>query len=208
MTRTKLVVLYEGGRRCRAKARRYICRTVEEKDDVAFVPEGNFEDARSVVENAEDADDWRWVDRLAESFVIEADIAAGDGRVEGGAGFGEAVDGFAELPHHFGFLGAAEIEAVRGGDGTRAARGHVAGGFGDGVHGANARIQLAPAAVAVRGEREGALHGAGLRILDAHDGGIARAGAGERVGADAGVVLLGDPALGGDCRRGQQLDEI
>jgi len=91
---------------------------------------------------------------ICREFVIEADVAAGDGRAEGGAGLGEAVDGFAELPHHFGFFGAAEIEAIRGGDGPRAARGDVAGRFRNGVHGSHARIQLAPAAVAVGGERE------------------------------------------------------
>ena len=49
------------------------------------------------------------------------------------AGFGDAVDGFAELPHHFGFFGIAEIEAIGGGPGARADGGHVARGFGDGV---------------------------------------------------------------------------
>src|SRR6267378_2550063 len=140
-------------------------RSVEEEDDVALVAEGDFQDLRGVVENAEDADDRRWIDGFAESFVVEADVAAGDGRAEGGAGFGEAVDGFAELPHHFGFFGAAEIKAIRGGDGPCAARGHVAGRFRDGVHGSHARIQLAPAAVAVRGERERALDDSCLRIL-------------------------------------------
>src|SRR6266478_2963741 len=179
--------------------------TIEQEDGVAFVAEGDLEDAGGVVENAEDADDWRWVDRLAESLVVEADVAASDGRAEGGAGFGEAVDGFAELPHHLGLFGAAEVEAIRGGDGTRAARGHVAGGFCDGVHGADAGIQLTPAAVAIGGEGEGALHDARLGILDAYHSGIARAGTGQSVRAHAGVILLGDPALRGDRGRGQQL---
>src|SRR6266849_2355779 len=161
-------------------------RSVEQNDDVAFIAEGDFQDAGGVVENTEDANDRGGVDGFAEGFVVEADVAAGDRRAEGGAGFGDAVDGFAELPHHFGLFGAAEVEAIRGGDGARAAGGHVAGGFGDGMHRADARIQLAPAAVAVGGEREAAFYGAGLRILDAHDGGIARAGAGERVGAHTG----------------------
>ncbi len=92
------------------------------------------------MENAEDTDDRRWIDGFAEGFVVEADVAAGDGRAEGGAGFGEAVDGFTELPHHFGFFGAAEVEAIRGGDGAGTAASHVAGRFGDGVHRADARI--------------------------------------------------------------------
>src|SRR6266851_3114444 len=93
-------------------------RSVEEEEDVAFVAEGDFQDARGVFEHAEHADDRRWIDRLAESFVVEADVAAGDGGAEGGAGFAETVDGFAELPHHFGLFGAAEIEAIRGGAGA------------------------------------------------------------------------------------------
>src|SRR6202043_2912123 len=90
---------------------------IEQNDDIALVAERDFQDLRGIVENAKDADDRRGIDRFAESFVVEADVAAGDGRAEGGAGFGEAVDGFAELPHHFGLFRAAEIEAIRGGDG-------------------------------------------------------------------------------------------
>src|SRR5258708_31008821 len=127
---------------------------IEEEEDVGFVTEGDFQDAGGVAENAEDADDRRWIDGFAESFVVEADVAAGNGRAEGSAGFGEAVDGFAELPHHFGLFGAAEVEAIRGGDGTRPAGGHVAGGFGNGVHRADAGIQLSPAAISVGGNRQ------------------------------------------------------
>src|SRR6267154_453400 len=151
-------------------------RSVEEEDEVALITESNLEDARDVVENAENADDRRRVDRLAERLVVKANVATGDRRAESVASFGEAGDGLRKLPHHFGLFGTPKIEAIRGGDGTRAARGHIAGGFRDGVHGANARMELAPAAVAVGRERQGALHGTGLGILDAHDRGIARAG--------------------------------
>jgi len=76
------------------------------------------------------------------------------------------------------------------------------------MHRANARIQLTPAAVAVGGERECALYGAGLRILDADDSGIARAG-------PASVFVRTDVSycsviqrLESDRRRRQQLHEI
>src|SRR5207245_7843077 len=87
----------------------YGCRSrrsssVQPNDDIAFVAEGDLEDAGSVVENAEDSDYWRRVNEFAEGFVVEADVAASDGRAKSGASFGEAVDGFAELPHHFGLL--------------------------------------------------------------------------------------------------------
>src|SRR5207245_6229134 len=66
----------------------------------------------------------------------------------------------------------------------------------------------APAAVAVGRERESALDSVGPRILDAHDGGIAGARSCERVGADRSVVLLGDPALGSNRGRSEQLHKI
>ena len=153
-------------------------RAIEQDDKVAGVAEGDFQDAGDIVKDAEHADHGRRVDGFAEGFVVEADVAAGDGRAEGGAGFGEAVDSFAELPHHLGLFRAAEIEAIRGGDRPRAAAGHIARGFGDRVHGANARIQLAPATIAVGGERQRAFCESCLRILDAHHCGITRSGPG------------------------------
>src|SRR5262245_53967891 len=78
------------GRRCRAKARGNVSGAVEEENEVAGIAEGDFQDAGRVIEDAEHADDWRGVDRFAESFVVEADVAARDGRAERGAGFGNA----------------------------------------------------------------------------------------------------------------------
>src|SRR5260370_24135032 len=109
-------------------------RSVEEEDDVALVAKSNLQDVRCVFDHAENPDDRRRIDRLAEGFVVEADVAAGDGRAESGAGFSEAVDSFAELPHHFRLFRAAEIEAIRGSDGACATAGHVAGRLRDGVH--------------------------------------------------------------------------
>src|SRR5205823_2201393 len=113
-------------------------RAIEQDDKVAGVAEGDFQDAGDIVKDAEHADHGRRVDGFAEGFVVEADVAAGDGRAKGGAGVGDAVDRFAELPHHFRLLRAAEVEAVRGGNGARAACGYVARGFRDGVHRADA----------------------------------------------------------------------
>ncbi len=78
---------------------------------------------------------------LAKSVVIEADVAAGDGNVEGAAGFSDAIDGFAELPHHFGLFGIAEIEAIGGGQRDARRCSDIARSFGDGMHRANARIE-------------------------------------------------------------------
>ncbi len=67
---------------------------------------------------------------------------------------------------------------------------------------------MAPSAVAVGGERQRALDDACLRILDAHHCCIARAGARQSVRAHGSVVLFGDPALGGNRGRCEQLHEI
>ena len=105
-------------------------RSIQQDHSVAGFAEGDFQDLRGVFDHPDDADDRGGVDRFAESFVVEADVASGDGSVEGGARFDQAIDGFAELPHHFGLFGAAEIQAIRGGDGPRAAASHIAGRFG------------------------------------------------------------------------------
>src|SRR5690349_15874716 len=123
--------------------------TIEEDDGVTFVAEGDFEHAACVIEDAKDPDYRSRINRFAKSFVIETDVAAGDRSLERVAGFREALDSFAELPHHFRLLRATEIEAICGCDGTRAAGSDIASGFGDGVHRAEARTELAPSAVAV-----------------------------------------------------------
>src|SRR5277367_2607116 len=115
-------------------------RTVEENDDIAFLTKRNFQYAGGFIKNAQNPDDRRWIYGLAERLIVEADVASGDGRAEFGAGDGETVDGFAELPHHVRFFGAAEIEAICCGDGARARSGNVARSFSDGMHSANARI--------------------------------------------------------------------
>src|SRR5437899_8421721 len=114
---------------CPYGCRVYWASAIEDEDDIALITESNLEDAGGVVENAKNAYNGRRVDRLAESLVVKADVAAGDGRAKDGAGFGKAVDGLRKLPHHFWFFRAAEVEAIRGGDGPRSATCHVAGGF-------------------------------------------------------------------------------
>ncbi len=109
------------------------------------------------------------INRTAQRFIVEADISSGDGRFERIGRRGDAVNRFAELPHDFWFFGTAEIQTIGSGDRLRAGTRHIARGFGDRVHRAEAWIQMAPAAIAVGREREGA-----LRSFDAHDRGITR----------------------------------
>src|SRR5207253_8055333 len=95
---------------------------------------------------AQDANDRRGINRLAQGLIVEANVAAGDGRAQLPAGGGETLNDFAKLPHYLGFFRAAEIEAVSGRNGPRAAASYIASCFSDGMHRSGARIQLAPPA--------------------------------------------------------------
>src|SRR6202795_1734351 len=132
--------------------------SVDQGDYVAFLAKSDFQNFRGVVQNAENAYGWRGIDRFAERLVVEAYVAAGNGRAEIVAGYGQAVDRFAELPHDIRLFRAAEVQAIGRRDGTRTAARYVARGFGHGVHRAGTRIQLAPAPVAIRGKRQCALN--------------------------------------------------
>ena len=170
--------------------------SVEEKDGVGFMNEGHLQSVADIFEDAENAEDWSWVNGLTEGFVVEADVAAGDGNLQCFAGFADSFDGFAELKHHFGALGIAEIEAIGGGDGIGARARDVAGGLGDGVHGPEARIQKAPTAFAIGGERQGA-----PTFLQAQDAGVASAGNDSGVGLHLVIILANDPVFGSDGGR-------
>ena len=81
--------------------------------------------------------------------VIEADIAAGDGRFEEAAGIGHAFDGLHQLRHDFRPLGIAEVEAIGGSDRQGADRGEVAAALRHGELGAFAGRKISVAAVAI-----------------------------------------------------------
>ncbi len=64
---------------------------------------------------ADDADHRRGIDAFAQRLVVQADVAAGDRRLEEAAGFGHAFDRFHQLRHDLGPLGIAEVQVVGGG---------------------------------------------------------------------------------------------
>ena len=74
-----------------------------------------------------------------------------------GAGFGNAVDGGGKLRHDLRLFRIAEVEAVGGGDGRCAGHGHFARGLGHGMHCAELRIEISPAAVAIESHGQTAL---------------------------------------------------
>src|SRR6185437_1658932 len=99
--------------------------------------------------------------------VVERDIAAGHGRVEGATGLTDTGYRLAKLKEHFGSLRIAEVETVRDRQGPRAHTGDIAGRFGHGQTSAHAGIEMHVASVAIR------LHGDGaIRAAQANDGRI------------------------------------
>ena len=156
-----------------------------------------------VFKNADDANHGRGIDAFAQSFVVEADIATGDGNFKLFARFGDAVDHLRELPHDVRLLRVAEVEAVGCADRRSSRASHVARGFGDGVHRTQARIEIAPASVAI--ERHGE---AALRSFDTDHPGIARAGTFHGIGLHHVIVLLPHPAFAADIWTGEQTLQI
>src|SRR5580700_10240021 len=109
------------------------------------------------------------INSFAQSFIIETDIAACNRRIQFFAGFSDAVNHLRKLPHDVRLLRIAEVEAVGGADWSPARASYFAGSFGNGMHGAQARIEIAPAAIAIKRHSQPA-----LGALNADDTSIAR----------------------------------
>ncbi len=134
--------------------------------------------------------------------VVEADVAPDDREPERLARFAHALDDFGELPHHFGVLGIAEVEAVHERDGTGAGARDVARRFEHCEAAAGARIETAETRLAVGRHRERL-----LRSLHAQHGRVG-AGTRHRVQEQLVVVLARHPGLVGDRRRGEQREQL
>src|SRR5690606_40036607 len=108
-----------------------------------------------IVHYAHYPDDGRRRDRRAVVLVVEADVAAGDGRAQGFAGTAHALHRLLQRPEHLRLFGAAEVEAVGDPHRPAAAADDVAGRFRHRDHAAGQRVQLAVAGVAVHLEGDG-----------------------------------------------------
>ena len=110
-----------------------------------------------IFEDADYTQHRRWINPLAQSFVIKADIAPRDWDFELLAGFGDPIDRLRKLPHDVGLLRIAKIQAVGPANGSSTGARHIACGFSHGVHGTKAGIEVAPASVAIKSHRESTL---------------------------------------------------
>src|SRR5207247_8761045 len=88
--------------------------------------------AGDVVENAQHADHWGWVDAPVVGLVVEADVAGDDRRCEFRAGVTYAANSLLHLVVDLGAFGVAEVEAVGHRDRVCAGGDAVAGRGGDG----------------------------------------------------------------------------
>ena len=158
-----------------------------------------------IFENTDNAQHRRRINSLAQSFVIKADVAPGNGDFQFLTSFGDPVNHLRELPHDVRLLRVSEVQAIGRPDRRRARTGHVARGFGHSVHGSQPRIQIAPAAVAVECHRQASSL---LRSLNPDHAGIARARAFDGVGLHHMIVLLPDPTLAANIRACQQTLQV
>ena len=93
-------------RRCsvfRGFRRRY------QNDRVACRFEPLRRNMRRLIDQSDHADSRGGIDHAPGALIIERDIAAYDGGVEGAAGFGQAFDRLAQLPEILGFVRVPEV---------------------------------------------------------------------------------------------------
>ena len=133
------------------------------------------------------------------TFVVEADVPAGDRRIERAARFGHTLDGLAKLEKIFRLVRVSEIEIVGDGERHGSRTGEIARGLGDSDLCAFARILATIEPIAIR---SGSKDLAGFAHEE--DGGV-RTGQDSAAEAHHVVVLAPDPALRSDTRMRQQL---
>ena len=173
----------------------------QQHDVAARALEGHGHVLGHVVEQADGADGRGRLDRGALGLVVERDVARHDREIQVAAGLAHAPDGFDDLAHDLGLFGIAEIQVVGDRQRHRAGGRQVAIGLGHRLAATLVRVGLAIARRAVGSDGDRL-----VAAVDAHHGGVA-ARTLHGVAHDHVVVLLVDPALGGQIRAGQQLLE-
>ena len=152
-------------------------------------------------EQSHDADDRRRVDGAAVGLIVEADVAAGDRRVQRAAGLADALHGLRKLPHDRRAFGVAEVQTVGCGQGARSGAGDVARRLGDRQHRSTLRVEIGVPAIPIDRHGQGA-----ICPLDAHHA-ASESRQADRVGLHHVVVLPVRPRLARHCRRSRERQE-
>ena len=130
-------------------AAKFIPDFAQQQNYVALVLEPLGCDVFRVVDQSQHADRRRRVNRARGRFVVEADVATGDRRIECLARFANAFHATAKLPEHFRLHRVAEVEVVGDGQWPCSATDQVAHGFRHGNLAALKRIEIAVGRIAI-----------------------------------------------------------
>src|SRR6266702_2968353 len=131
-----------------------LVRLAQEEDDIAIVLEPSRAPKGQVVEQADHPDHGSRWDVPFTGLVVEADVAAHDGQLEGAAGIGEAADALLQLAEDLRPLRITEVQAVGDRDRPGPGADDVAGCLRHRGPGAFVRVQRDVARVAVGGQRQ------------------------------------------------------
>ncbi|CAI8301747.1 MAG: Uncharacterised protein [Flavobacteriia bacterium] len=170
-------------------------------DEISFLLEGNARYVFLVFHNSDHANGRRGENRfcafLEDCLVVEAHIAAGDRGLEPLTSRAHTLDGAHELPIDLWIVRIAEVQAVGDGRWNSPTAADVPSSLGDSDHGANLRIGMHVARIAVYANGQGA-----ICPFDVHYGRICLAVGAHIDRSHHGVVLLVDPLLGCDVGKG------
>src|SRR5947209_6186652 len=97
------------------------------------------------------------IDSLAQSLVVEADVAACDRNFQFLARPSDSINRLRKLPHDMRLFRTAEVEAISRTDRSRARASHLARCFSHGMHRPKAGVQIAPASISVESHGQSAL---------------------------------------------------
>ena len=179
----------------------------QQPDGIAGLAPGQAAHLAQIVHKPHHAHHRGGMDRLQATirqagFVVERNVATGDGGIEGQAGLRQSAAGHRQLPVTGGGLRRGEIEVVGDRQGLGAHAAQIAGRLGHRRHATPFRIQGHPAIRAVHhgghaaaGGRHGALAPLGPQP---HHRGVGTTWQQHRVGLHLVVVLAVHPTLGGD----------
>ncbi len=131
-----------------------LVRLAQEEDDIAIVLEPGRAPKGQVVEQADHPDHGSRWDVAFTGLVVEADVAAHDGQLEGAAGIGEASDALLQLAEDLRPLRITEVQAVGDRDRPGPGADDVAGCLRHRGPGALVRVQRDVARIAVGGQRQ------------------------------------------------------
>ena len=184
---------------CPLATGKLIAGVAKQIDELTVRSPGHRRSAIDIVDNTQDSDNRRGQDRRVARLVIERDVAAGHRDSQGRARIGQTPHRFRELPHHFWIFRRPEVQAVghRERDGSGDA--HVPIRLRERQLSTRVGVKLREASVAVGRDS----YASPRFFVDPNHPGVFGLGE-DCVSPHVAVVLVGDPRLVGEIRRGEK----